>query len=125
MSLLLLLKRRAPAASAPVAATGAIEITSDPVDGDTVTIGGIVVTFRDEATLPFEIGISPGEPSGTAGDLAALISANTGSALCDASEREGPLIHLVANTAGAAGNSITLSTTSAAVALTPFSGGAG
>jgi hypothetical protein len=103
--------------------------------GDTLHVGGKVYTFVAGAPGANEIQIG-GDKDATAANIAAQINIDTATCLCVAvvvadppppfspDPEAGRTINLTANTAGVAGNAITLSTTSAHLFVSAFAGGA-
>lgn len=95
---------------AAVAATGSFTVASVPSDGDTVTVGGTVITFRAASPGANEVLIG-GTVNATASALAPVINA-----LANVSAvASGASVNITAATAGTTGNSITLATSSANV----------
>jgi hypothetical protein len=105
-------------------ATGSITLTTNPVDGDIVEIGGILYTFKDDISTPatgeilVKIGLDSTESASNlvlaisdGGVLGTNYSYGTGSVahtLVDATS-DTNIVSLVAKSAGLAGNDITLS----------------
>lgn len=104
-----------------VAATGSLTFSGNVTAADTLTIGSTTYTFvaSNPSTNEIEIGATLAET------IAAIAAALNAGEVVDATAGEGKL-DLVAATAGAAGNSIALATTSTAITVSgsTLSGGA-
>jgi hypothetical protein len=90
-----------PAAGAPVAASGFIEITGLPPAGSTVTVGNRTITFVAGTPGPLQAQAT-GTAANVAANLRAAIDAAGGNVVGD--ELDGSLVRLVAVAAGSAGN---------------------
>ncbi len=111
------------------AAVGGVDVTSNPADGDTVTISTSTYTFRTTVLAPFEVAIGT-TTADTAANLLALLA---GSAdirtpalvgLSGAIEVGTPsLISLTLANDSELGNLTPLTQSAAALTLTAFSGG--
>lgn len=114
--------------SIPLSATaiGLSGIVAGPFDGgvdqDTITIGTKTYGFVEDHPGPDEIEVAGGSSS-VASLLADKINADTVNTQCTGVWDTSTLVNLTANVLGVAGNSIPLSSTSAGINLTPFSGG--
>ena len=93
-------------------ASGTIEVTADPGDGDVVTVDGIPVTARLAPGFPNEFLITVGNTIVTAAALAACINLNVVTTTNSAGGTDTVTVKAV--TPGAAGNLILLATTAPA-----------
>lgn len=92
-------------------------------DGSTLTVGGKTYTFVVGTAGANQISVDSGLAVQIASDAADIINTDTATTLCTAIYDMSQTDNLTANTPGAGGNSIPLSTTAAQINITPFSGG--
>jgi len=104
-----------------VKATGNIHLASQPNADDTLVVGGKTYTFKVTPTLSTHIAIGD-DIETTATNIAAKINTDTATTLCTADPAPAD-VALTANTAGTAGNSITLTVDGTRLTKTAFAGG--
>jgi hypothetical protein len=88
-------------------ATGTITVGGQPVATDTLTINGVVITFRTALTFVGVECLIGTSTTVTASNLAAVINANVATLNCTAAA-SGTTVTLVAEDVGTAGNSVTV-----------------
>ncbi|CAM5771977.1 hypothetical protein LMIY3S_03689 [Labrys miyagiensis] len=100
-----------PAVAPAVAASGSVAFTANPTASSTIVIGGTTVTFVASGATGNQVNIG----ASLAATLTALLAFLQGSADTNLVKfsyyLSGSTLNLIAKTAGAAGNSLTLSTT--------------
>ena len=106
-----------------VAATGTITLVALPVDGDTVTINGQVITFKTAATAEFEVTIG-GTVADTLNALQVFLAAATEYRLFEFTYTDDDIdeLTITAKNKGLAGNIVTLEAAWATPAEVTLSG---
>lgn len=92
------------------AATGSVTLASQPADGDTVTVNGVVFTFKNAAVAVTDVAIGAAT-SDTATALAAALSASTNAAVSAATYGAvGSVVNVTYAIKTTTGNSFSLAT---------------
>lgn len=104
-----------------VKATATVTFANQPNEDDTTVVGGKTYTWKASPTLSTHIQIGDDIPDSCA-NLANKINTDTATTLCTAVPHSST-VTLTANTAGSAGNSITLTTDGVRLTDANFSGG--
>lgn len=109
-------------------ATGEISVNTNPIDGETLSINGVLYTFKDEATLDNDIAIG-GTPDATAAAIQVKLSASTEPKVAVAEYTVDTAtqtkVVVAYKTEGVAGNNFVMSTTSTGLTVSAnLSGGA-
>lgn len=103
--------------AAVAAATGSITFDSNPADGDTITVNGVVYTFLDTPVAGTDIQIGA-TAADTATNLQTVLDASADPLITVATYTvNGTVVSIVHDTPGAGGNAFTLATDSAAITL--------
>lgn len=99
-------------------ATGTITITTNPADGETITVNGKTVTFKTAAAGLLQVTLGA-TAALTAANLATVLNGSTDAAIVVAEYTEvGAVVTVTYDTFGTAGNAFTLVTGTAAVKVT-------
>jgi hypothetical protein len=107
----------------PTAATATITLTGVPANGGEILVGDESFTFVSGVPASnSEVSLSSGDAATIAQNLTNSINSLSGGAQCTAA-RSGLVLTLTANTAGTAGNGITLEDRATNLTVTGFSGG--
>lgn len=102
---------------AGVKATGTITIATNPANNDTVTVNGVVITFKTSSPSGNQVLIGV-DATATAANLQTFLSASVSGSLTVASySRALAVITVLYNTVGTAGNSFTLVSAQASVTV--------
>ena len=102
---------------AGVAAIGTLTFTGTTTDGDTVSINGKTLTFKDSPSTSTQVQIG-GSATATAANLMAYLLASTDALLTPFSySRSGAVVTVTENTVGTAGNSITFTKSSTEITI--------
>lgn len=102
-------------------ARGLITLASQPNNNDPTTVGGKAYTWKASSPTGDQILIGS-DAIASALNIVAKVNADTATTLCTA-EANGAAVELMANTAGAAGNSIALTTDGARLTKVAFANG--
>lgn len=106
-----------------VAASGSILFASNPADGDTVTLNGVVWTFKTTPTVAAQTQIQP-TLAGTLAQLAIDLNASVNASLTVATYSSNPTSLIVTyDTTGAGGNAYTLAASVATPSGATLTGG--